>query len=117
MKDNMLFHDYFSTFNNNGEYYLVEELIDPNLEVINKFCDKIFDIFSISGIGLELFNIIQKLHNAGYVYIELNQNNISIILKKNKTKNSYYHICLIDFGFITKYINEEGNYLSLKFGI
>ena len=43
------------------------------------------------------------MHRAGYIYVDLKGNNITLLIKPIKYKKSIYHIILIDYGFCERF--------------
>jgi len=71
-----------------------------------------FSMKTICQIGIRLINIIEIIHEAGYIYNDMKLDNILIGDYKNK-EDSMHNIRLIDFGFASKYLDKDGNHLPL----
>lgn len=66
-------------------------------------------------LGIAIINVLEQIHNAGYIYNDLKLDNILVDLNqslplKQSSNKSVFENCklrLIDFGFATSYIDKE----------
>lgn len=73
---------------------------------------KAFSLKTVCQIGIKLIEIIKQIHDIGYVYNDLKLDNI-LIGDQHSNLNSMHEIKLIDFGFATKFVDQNGNHLKL----
>ena len=106
------FPKFFNSYYIGDKLALIESLIGPNLKTMLKFCDGKFDIITVCHIGLELFDLLQIVHDYGYLYVDIKCDNINLIIKDFSKLENDYHICLTDFGFTCKYRNNEKEHLN-----
>ena len=92
--------------------FLIETLLGPNLDRLHKFCQNKFSIPTIYKIGVELIQCLKFIHQSGYLYIDINIRNISLLLNPIKINKIINHITLIDFGFCNKYIGRNNLHLN-----
>jgi serine/threonine protein kinase len=69
---------------------------------------------SVFNLGLQLLNILEQIHSAGYVYNDLKLDNILLGHGQKLPADCSYGNCfedidltLVDFGFATRYINKR----------
>jgi serine/threonine protein kinase len=69
---------------------------------------------SVFQIGLQLLDILEMIHNAGYIYNDLKLDNILLGYEQKLPADctqgncvSKISINLVDFGFSTRYIDEK----------
>ena len=98
----------------NFDYYIVENLLGPNVLKLYEFCDCNFSPKTICNLGIQLLENMKEIHDKGYLYLDLKEDNISLLLDTIKNKNNDINISLIDFGFCVKYTDDEGNHLPEK---
>ena len=62
-------------------------------------------------LGTQLINVLEQIHQAGYVYNDLKPDNIMIKVPENSSMSDIsflkHEVNLIDFGFATKYLDKE----------
>ena len=90
-------------------YYILQKY-GNNLDNIFTQFNMQFSMKTICQIGIRLINIIQVIHEAGYVYNDMKLDNVLIGDHKNK-ENTKHDIRLIDFGFASKYQDKNGDHL------
>ena len=74
-----------------------------------------FTAESIYSLGIQLVNVLEKIHDAGYVYNDLKLDNLMLDYGKNvdKFNNSdddifaTNNVNVIDMGFATRYMDEQ----------
>lgn len=91
-----------------GRQFVATTILGPNLENVFYYCKKDFSIRTICLIGIQCLNLIQNLHNKGYIHRDIKPENFSIGLD-NTSK-----IYLIDFGLCIKYIDSNGNHIPFE---
>lgn len=104
--------DDFQIFYGNGEkdgkLFIATSILGPNLENVFTYCKKDFSLKSICLIVIQALNLVQSLHNKGYVHRDIKPENFSIGLE-NTSK-----IYLIDFGLCIKYVDNQGNHVHFE---
>ena len=83
--------------------------LEGHFDSLNKKMSKM----SVYNLGIELLNIMEQIHNSGYVYNDLKLDNLLIgyndqLPSKYIEGNcfEYVSINIVDFGFVTKYIDD-----------
>jgi len=101
------------------EYIIMSYLIMPrygiNLESLFQSRNSHFSRESIYSLGIQLLNMLQRVHEAGYVYNDLKLDNLLLDYGKNsqELKESTGDIFkgnqvnMIDFGFATRYVDKK----------
>jgi serine/threonine protein kinase len=78
---------------------------------------KKFSLNSIVRLGIKSLDILEQVHNSGYIYGDLKLDNILVgqdeTLPSGPSDNAFSNISLnlIDFGFATKFVDKESNHL------
>ena len=93
----------------NERIYLVESLQGPDLYKLKKFCGKKFSIITVYKIGIEILQCLKLIHKIGYIYLDIKDDNISVLCKPIKYKKRWNNIILIDYGFCEKFSNDMNN--------
>ena len=97
----------------------IQSLLGPNLEILFNFRNRKFDRKTISYIGIELINPVEKLHSIGYIHRGIKPKNISWLNFSDYESIVKNNLMLIDFGLCTSYVTKENNHLPFikKYGI
>ncbi len=87
-----------------GKGYVVETLIGPNLKNIISFLKRGFDIYTIAKIGIQLPNILEKLHKKGIIHCDIKPSDIgfSEFHKNNIIKDNQIYV--LDFGSCRRFL-------------
>jgi serine/threonine protein kinase len=78
---------------------------------------KRFSLQSIVRLGIKVLDVLEQVHNSGYVYGDLKLDNILVghgeTLPNADAENAFANVSLnlIDFGFATKFVDRDGNHL------
>ena len=93
-------------------YYLIIELLGPNLNELYRYCKNKFSITSICLIALQIINRIEYLHTNNYIHRDIKPENF--LIGNKRTSNIIY---LIDFGLSKKYkFIKNGQHIPYKEG-
>ena len=102
---------YYYSIKLNDFYFLIMELLGPNLENILNQMNRHFTIKTIINLGIQMINIIENLHKAYVIHRDIKPENFVIGLNK---KNKIY---LIDFGLSKRFRNpKNGEHIPYKDG-
>lgn len=83
-----------------------------------------FSFKTTAQIGIQIVNVLQKIHEHGYVFNDLKPDNILVgdlplyfyqeMMKQKKTidKRQFCQVHLIDFGLTTSYNDENGQHIK-----
>ena len=80
---------------------LIMELLGPSLENLFIHCDKKFNLATTLKIGIQILNILEFIHNKGYIHGDIKPDCFLI------GKEGSYNIYIIDFGLSKKYIDPK----------
>lgn len=103
----------------NGRGYVVESLAGPNLENIITYIGSGFTLSTVCQIGIQLINIIRKLHSVGILHNDLKPSNIGYGLFEDKKIIKDNKIILLDYGYCNRYIynrfmeDDKGNIVTI----
>ena len=92
-----------------------------DIEQYFQFQKKKLSLQSIIALGIKVIDMLEMVHNSGYIYGDLKLDNILIgdgqTLPKDtgngiKSDNCFQNVSLnlIDFGFATKFLDKQGNH-------
>ena len=104
-----IFNQFYDEFFLKDQIYLVESLQGPDLSKIRIFYGKQFTIVTLYKIGIEILKCLKMIHNIGYLYIDLKDNNIAILCNPIKYRNQVNNLILIDYGFCEKFSKDKNN--------
>lgn len=88
---------------------LIMELLGKNLDDLFTKFDRKFKVSTVLLLGIEIINLLQKLHAAKYVHRDIKPNNFMIGKEGNKHK-----LYIMDFGLSKEYIDSEGDHLAYR---
>ena len=60
--------------------FVVETLHGSNIEKLRNFCGRKFSMKTIYRIGFEILLGLKLIHDAGFIYLNLKSDNISLLL-------------------------------------
>lgn len=94
---------------NNEQPYIVLERLGLSIKDILKRNKKHFSLKCAITIGLQMVNLLEKLHDEGFIHCDLKPDNIMIgnYIKDPKSMNQLH---LIDFGISQRYVDEDGKH-------
>lgn len=92
--------------------FIVETLHGPTIEKLRNFCGRKFSVKTIYKIGAEILLCLKLFHEAGFIYLDLKSDNISLLLNPITVNGSEINITLIDYGFAEKYMDDKGIHYS-----
>ena len=70
------FSEFYDSIEVNDNYYVVESLNGPSLELLLSICDGKFDLFTTLNIGIDVFTNLEILHKLGYLHRDLKPTNL-----------------------------------------
>ena len=104
---------YYKNINEEGNI-IIESLCGPSLNKLYYFCDKKFDIITISNIAIDIISSLENLHNTGYLHLDIKDDNIVILLQDYKKAKGQISCILIDFGKSFKLGDNNNKYNKSK---
>ena len=63
-------------------------------------------------IGVQLVKSLRDLHGLGYIHRDIKPNNI-LVKSDEAFKNEVIDICLIDYGYAEKFMNDDGSHIEV----
>ena len=63
------------------QLFLMETLQGPDLSKLINFYGENFSILTVYKIGIEILRCLKLIHQIGYLYIDLKENNIAMLIK------------------------------------
>ena len=81
---------------------LVMELLGENLETIFDAYNKQFQIGTVLKLGCEIINLIEKVHNCGFIHRDIKPNNFMFGVGNKK-----YDLHILDFGLSKKFFKNK----------
>lgn len=108
------FPNLYNIFEDDEHYYLIENLMGPNLHILHKLCNYYFDYYTIINIGIDLITNIKILHDLGYIHRDLKPDNLvhgNLSYENYKRKNE---IGIIDFSNSKIMLGADGKIKSSK---
>lgn len=85
------------------------QLLGSNLEEVFNNNSRKFSVNSVLYIGMQIMDIIEKIHNAKYIHRDIKPNNFIIGLNNNSNK-----IYITDFGLSKKYMDDNGRHINFR---
>ena len=65
----------------------------------------------INQIGIQILIMLEKVHETGFVYNDLKEDNVCVGIPEESNPNM---LKLIDFGVSTKYLDDDRNHIQPK---
>ena len=90
--------------------FIIQQKLGSDLEEILEQKVTHFTLKCVVSIGISLVNLLEKLHEKGYIHNDLKPDNVMI--GDPEDPESFYQIHLIDFGLSTKFLNEDGSHVK-----
>lgn len=99
-------NDYYET---KKHIYMVMQRLGQSLE--NLLNDRLtFDVATVLKLGIDITDLLEKIHNVGYVHRDIKPNNFLVGI----TQDDYDEIFIMDFGLSKKYVMEDGTHIKPK---
>ncbi len=80
---------------------MVMDLLGPSLDTLFTQCNKKFNLSTVLLLGLTFVNILESVHNAGFLHRDIKPNNF--LVSKHKDDDIY----LTDFGLSKSYLKNK----------
>jgi serine/threonine protein kinase len=92
-----------------GYNILIMELLGKSLENVFEENNRKIDNSTLFKLGIDMLNIIERLHTKGFIHRDIKPNNFLFNYKK-----PYNTLYLMDFGLSKQYI-QNGKHIDIKF--
>ena len=90
----------YKYFESNKKCFLIMDLLGKSLDNLLNETEKGFTINQVKMFGISIINLLEKIHNAGYIHRDIKPNNFLV----GYTDNDLY---IMDFGLSKKYIVND----------
>ena len=92
-----------------GKDILCESLFGPSLQKIYEVTKSEFDITTLSIIGIQVINILEKIHDKNIIHTNIKPTIICLgkFIKRNFTEKKLFY--LIDFGYSSELFDTHDN--------
>lgn len=87
---------------------LIMQLLGKDLDELHKQYNNKFDIGTVLKLGIEIINLLENLHKAGYIHRDIKPNNFLVGYEEDN--NNLY---IMDFGLSKQFINN-GQHIRVK---
>lgn len=95
----------------NYSYMVIDKLGESICSLMEKCSGNAFNIRTVLLLGIQLLNIIEKLHSLGIVHRDLKPDNV--LIGTGKYRKQFY---LIDFGLSKYILNPDGSLIKMNTG-
>lgn len=86
------------------------ELLGPSLEDVYNNHNRKFEPITILKLGIDMVNLLEKMHNTGFIHRDIKPNNF--LIGKDEDKNKLY---IMDFGLSKRYM-VKGKHIKMQEG-
>lgn len=98
-----IFTKVYDHFRLQNQLYLIETLQGPDLSKLINFYGENFSILTVYKIGIQILRCLKLIHQIGYLYIDLKENNIAMLLNPIVYLKKTSNLVLIDYGYCEQY--------------
>lgn len=106
------FPKYFLDGVENNFYFLVEELLGPNISTISdNMPNKFFSKEYLPRLADEMLSCIEQFHMRGYIHRDIKPQNFVVRLTGGGNVSP---VCLLDYGISKLYVDKEGKHLEAR---
>lgn len=104
------FPQLYNTYMDEDYYYIIENLMGPNLNILHKLCEKQFNYYTVINIAIDLMKNIRIIHELGFIHRDLKPDNIVFgnLCFENADKRN--QIGIIDFSNAKINIKSNGQF-------
>ena len=104
------FPQLYNTYMDEDYYYIIENLMGPNLNILHKLCEKKFNYYTVINIAIDLMKNIRIIHELGFIHRDLKPDNIVFgnLCFENADKRN--QIGIIDFSNAKINIKSNGQF-------
>ena len=88
----------------------MESIQGPDLKKFLDFSEKI-DLNIAIRLGIEILLNLKVLHKAGYIHVDIKEDNLASLMNPINIEGEIVHFVLIDFGWATPFKSPEGEHL------
>lgn len=104
------FPQIYNSYMDENYFYIVENLMGPNLNILHKLCDKKFNYYTVVNIAIDLMKNIRIIHELGFIHRDLKPDNIvfgNLCFENSDKRNE---IGIIDFSNAKINIKANGKF-------
>ena len=110
-----IFTKVYEQFMIQDQLYLIKTLQGHDLAKLRDFYGKKFSLTTVYKIGIDILRCFKLIHQLGYLYIDLKENNVAMLIKQIAYLKKLNNLILIDYGYCEK-CNQDKDKSPKKHG-
>ena len=99
-------------FESEGRCFMLMQLLGKSLDYWVSKSEYAFDLATVLKLGINIINLLESVHSAGYLHRDIKPNNFLIGYEDDDISNIY----IMDFGLSKKYLDSKGKHIPYRDG-